>query len=378
MKLKLSSTLTFCVLITLTGIVSAQTPAKDSQLAGKLAAHPLYRDPVFDNPTDPVVVYNAESKRWLMYYTQRRGGSIAQIHGSKIGMAASEDGGATWNYIGTADITYGQDRYPTNYTYWAPEVIWANGKYHMFLAFVPGIFNDWNHPREIGHLTSTDGIKWDTVGKVDLKSNKVIDPCVIQLPDGNWRMFYKNEASANHHIVCYADSPDLYTWEAKGNAVTDRNGEGENCIYFQGKYWLVADTDRPEGQAIWSSDDCTHWTPQDSTLYGSHGDMVVSGGRAWWFYFGGPRVGNINWAVIPGAEPFADAPAPAPATNALASASTNAPALRRFGRRGFSINVVELKAIDGKLMFTNPNLPTYVDLKPDREKKYDKPPTMNK
>jgi len=85
----------------------------------------------------------------------------------------------------------------------------------MFLAFVPGIFNDWNHPREIVHLTSKDGIKWDTVGKLDLKSNKVIDPCVIQLPDSNWRMFYKDEASTNHHIVCYADSPDLNTWEVR-------------------------------------------------------------------------------------------------------------------------------------------------------------------
>ena len=227
----------------------------------------------------------------------------------------------------------------------------------MFLAFVPGIFNDWNHPREIVHLTSKDGIKWDTVGKVDLKSNKVIDPCVIQLPDGNWRMFYKDEASTNHHIVCYADSPDLYTWEAKGNAVTDRNGEGENCIRFKGKYWLLADTDRPEGQAVWFSDDCTHWTPQDSTLYGSHGDMVVSGGRAWWFYFGGQRVGNINWAVIPGAEPFTNAPASGSGEQGF--------------RSGISINVVELKVINGKLMFTNPNQPTYIDLKPEREKKTD-------
>jgi hypothetical protein len=334
----------------ITSLVAAQTPATGVLSAGKIAAHPLYQDPVFDHPTDPVFTYNAESKRWFMYYTQRRGGSIAQIHGTKIGMAASEDGGATWKYLGTADITYGQDRYPTNYTYWAPEVIWVTNKYHMFVVLVPGIFNDWNHPREIGHLTSTDGIKWTTVGKVELKSNKVIDPCVIQLPDGNWRMFYKDEAA--RHIVCYADSPNLYTWEAKGPAVTDRNGEGEKCFHWQGKYWLMADTDRPEGQAVWSSDDCTHWTPQDSTFYGSHGDVVVSGDRAWWFYFGGQPIGKINWAVIPNTEP------------------TNAPSFY-FGepprRRGIDINVVEVKVIDGKLMFTNPGQPTYIDLKPERE-----------
>lgn len=339
------------------GCTTNHGPARNVLPTGKIAARPLYRDPVFDHATDPVVVYNPESKRWLMYYTQRRGGSIALVHGSKIGIAASKDGGATWKYIGTAGITYGQDKYPTNYTYWAPDVIWSNGQYHMFLAFVPGIFNDWNHPREIVHLTSRDGIKWETVGKLDLNSNKVIDPCVIHLPNGDWRMFYKDEA--RQHNVCYADSPDLYHWETRGNAVTDRNGEGENCIRFKGKYWLLADTDRPVGQAVWSSDDCTHWTPQAGTIYGSHGDMVVSGGRAWWFYFGGQRVDHVNWAVVPATNP--------------AYAFTDPPSNERSSRHGLAINVVELKVIDGKLMFTSPNQPTYIDLKPVREKKSDVP-----
>ncbi len=352
MKMKLIFVLG--IFVALVGISRAETAAAP---AGKIAARPLYRDPVFDHPTDPVFTYNSESHRWLMYYTQRRGDGIPLIHGTKIGIAASEVVGASWKYIGTADITYRQDEFPTNYTYWAPEVIWANGKYHMFLAFVPGIFNNWNHPREICHLTSTNGIKWETIGKIDLDSNKVIDPCVIQLPDGTWRMFFKDEARP--HNVCYADSPDLYRWEAKGNAVTDRNGEGEKVFHWQGKYWLLADTDRPWGQAVWSSDDCTHWTPQDSTFYGSHGDVVVSGGRAWWFYFGGQPIGTVHWAVIPGNEPAS--------TNAPAVASTNAPDAERSPRRSISINVVEIKVVDGKLMYTNPNLPTYIDLKPERE-----------
>jgi hypothetical protein len=357
MNLRRSLAILFCASAPL--LLSAQAADTNSPPPGELAPRPLYRDPVYDNPTDPVFTYNEESKRWFMYYTQRRGGSIAQIHGSKIGIAASEDGGATWRYIGTADIIYGQDTHPDDYTYWAPEVIWVTNIYHMFLAYVPGIFNDWNHPREIVHLTSKDGIKWDTVGLLDLESHKVIDPCVIQLPNGDWRMFYKDEARV--HIVCYADSPDLYHWKTKGSAVTDRNGEGEKCIHWQGKYWLLADTDRPEGQAVWSSDDCTHWTPQDSTFYGSHGDIVISGDRAWWFYFGGQRVGNINWAVIPSAVPFTQ-PSPLPSLP-----STNAPGLGRGGRRGLAINVVEIKVIDGKLMFSNPNEPTYIDLKPERE-----------
>lgn len=343
------------------GLVSAQASDIQTHPAGKIAARPLYRDPVFDHPTDPVIVYEPEAKKWFMYYTQRRGDGIPLIHGTKIGMATSEDGGATWKYMGTADITYGQDRCPTNYTYWAPEVLWAYGKYHMFLAFVPGIFSDWGHPREIAHLTSRDGVKWDTVGKVDLHSEKVIDPAIFRMTNGVWRMFYKDEA--RRRTICYADSTDLYHWDVKGNAVTDRNGEGPACFRFGGKYWLLADTDRPEGQAIWSSDDCTHWTPQDSTLYGSHGDVVVSGGRAWWFYFGGQRIGNIHWAVIP-------------STNAPAAAPAEAGDSGARPRHGISINVVELKVIDGKLMYTNPNQPTYIDLKPRREKKTDELPVV--
>ncbi len=312
-----------------------------------------------------MITYNAETKRWLMYYTQRRGGGIALIHGSQIGIAASEDNGATWKYIGTADITYGQKEHPDDYTYWAPEVIWVKNKYHMFFAFVPGIFNDWNHPREIGHLTSTDGLKWETVGKIDLQSDRTIDPCVIQLPDkpdgssGDWRMFYKDEASKTGHIVSYADSPDLYTWQTKGNAVTDRNGEGEKCIHWQGKYFLLADTDRPEGQAVWVSDDATHWTPQDSTIFGSHGDIVINPvtQRAFWFYFGGQRPANQNWAMIPSSQPAV------PAIPTTATAPATAPARGRGpGGGGISINVVELKVIDGKLMYTNPNDPVYIDL----------------
>jgi hypothetical protein len=246
MKRDLSRCLAICCAIASSGLILAQTPAANPHPAGKIAARPLYRDPVFDNPTDPVIVFNAESKRWLMYYTQRRGASIAEIHGSKIGIAASEDNGATWKYIGTADITYGQDEHPADYTYWAPDVIWVKDSYHMFLAYVPGIFSNWNHPREIVHLTSKDGLKWDTIGKVDLKSGKVIDPCLIQIPNGDWRMFYKDEARP--HTLCYADSHDLNQWEVKGNAVTNRNGEGPVCIRFQGKYWLLADTDMPDGQ----------------------------------------------------------------------------------------------------------------------------------
>src|ERR1035441_8271488 len=81
---------------------------------------PLYRDPPFDAPTDPVFCFNAEQNKWFMYYTARRATAadapgVPWIHGSNIGMAESSDGGATWTYRGIADIHYGKDAHPTDY-----------------------------------------------------------------------------------------------------------------------------------------------------------------------------------------------------------------------------------------------------------------------
>lgn len=304
---------------------SSAKPSQSDKPSGKIAPRPLYRDPPFDAPTDPVLCFNAEANKWYMYYTARRATAdnapgVQWVHGSNIGMAESSDGGATWTYKGTTEISYGKDQHPNDTTYWAPEVIWANGTYHMFLSFVPGIFSDWNHPRQIVHLTSKDGAKWDTIGPIDLKSDRVIDACVIQLAGGGWRMWYKDER--REKSLSYANSPDLMKWETQGNAVTDYNGEGAKVVHWKGKYWLIADC-WSKGQRVWSSEDCLNWKPQDGLLIGSHGDVVVSGGRAWWFYFG------------PG--------------------------------RRTAIQAVELSVIEGKLVSGDPAQPTYIDLKPERE-----------
>ena len=239
-----------------------------------------------------MLCFNAEQNKWFMYYTARRGTAtdapgVTWIHGTNIGMAESADGGATWTYRDLADIGYGKDAHPTDYTYWAPEVIWVEGTYHMFLTYVPGIFNDWGHPREIVHLTSKDGVKWDALGRVDLQSDRTIDACVIQLPDGTWRMWYKDERKEKS--LSYADSTDLKKWEPKGNAVTDFNGEGPKVIHWKGRYWLIADC-WVNGMRVWSSDDCTNWKLQEQPLFGSHGWSVQwpyeswDIRRSWWIW----------------------------------------------------------------------------------------------
>ena len=126
----------------------ASGPAADGLApapTGRVASKPLYRDPIHDGAADPVVVYNRQEHKWFMLYTNRRANvtnapGVSWVHGTRIGIAESADGGATWRYRGVADIPYGEG----DYSYWAPEVLWHSNRYHMFLTFVPGMHTDWS------------------------------------------------------------------------------------------------------------------------------------------------------------------------------------------------------------------------------------------
>jgi len=263
--------------------------------AARAAAKPLFRDPVYDGAADPVLVWNRADRKWNMFYTNRRASApnlpgVSWVHRTRIGIAQSADRGATWQYAGTAEIDYGKP----DYTHWAPDIVDYQGVYHMFLSVVPGIFNDWNAPRDIVHLTSSDLRKWKYESTLDLGSDRVIDPSLIQLAGGTWRMWYKNERAKDGSLY-YADSPDLYHWTSKGNAIPGVSGEGPKIFRWQDRYWMIADV--WDGLAAFSSPDCLHWTRQPDNLLkepgaaptdrakGGHPDVVVSGGRAYLFYF---------------------------------------------------------------------------------------------
>ncbi len=268
--------------------VQAQSPE------GIAAPKPLYRDPIYDGAADPVLVWNQTEKKWFMFYTNRRANvpgldGVTWVHGTRIGIAESADG-THWKYRDTADIQYRPD---TGYTHWAPEVMEANGLYHMFLTYVPGVFTDWKHPRHIIHLTSKDLLHWQYKSTLPLASEKVIDACIFRMPDESWRLWYNNESDKKS--IYYADSKDLETWTDHGKAVGDRSGEGPKVFAWKGFYWMVVDN--WAGLGVYRSTDLTRWEkqpdrlletpgtgPEDGSI-GGHPDVVVSGGRAWVYYF---------------------------------------------------------------------------------------------
>lgn len=266
--------------------------------AADTAPKPLYRDPVFDGAADVSIVYDRAAKLWKMFYTNRRAtmrlpdpADVAWVHGTAIGIATSGDG-VHWRYQGTADFP----KACTDVTSWAPEVMYENGIYHMWLTVVPGIFHRWGAPgaeARIVHLTSTDLAKWECESTVKLDTGRMIDPTVMKLGQG-YRMWYKDERAGSRILA--ADSRDLRTWTKVGNEPVDpTRGEGPKAFRFKGYYWLIVDV--WDGLMVLRSDDALRWTEQPGYILGKpgqnatdrhkgqHADVVVDGDRAFIYYF---------------------------------------------------------------------------------------------
>lgn len=257
---------------------------------------PLYRDPIYDGPTDPVVIYNKEEKCFWMLYTQRRPSEfnlgVSTIHGTKIGVASSIDG-VRWLYRGTLP---GLEFEPGENTFWAPEVIYAKGKYHMYVSYVRGIPTDWNWERHILHYSADNLWDWNYESRLELSSNRVIDACVYEIEAGIYKMWYKDEV--NNSYTYTAISKDLYNWEVGGPEITDVAHEGPNVFEFGGKIWMI--TDFWNGLGVYSSADFKNWERKSDILdkpgirhwddeIGHHADVVVSGEEAYIFYFVHPK-----------------------------------------------------------------------------------------
>ena len=255
---------------------------------------PLFCDPIYNGAADPVVIWNSQENAWWMFYTNRRAYGLnigfSFMHGTDIGIASSTDGGLSWLYRGTAQ---GLCYEPGRNTYWAPEIIEHEGVYHMYVSYVKGIPQNYDCGRDILHYTSRDLWNWTFESKLNLSSDRVIDACVIRLPDGHFKMWYKDERQ--NSCTCCADSRDLFNWEYRGVAADDCCQEGPNVFALGGYYWMIADV--WDGLAVYRSEDLTVFTRQEENILrgsgtrdtdrsnGSHADVFAVDGKAYIVYF---------------------------------------------------------------------------------------------
>ncbi len=317
---------------------------------GVLAPKPVFRDPVYDGAADPMVIWNPLISKWWMFYTNRRATmtnlpGVSWVFGTPIGIAESNDG-ANWKYIGTANFNDLPDECggKDSATLWAPDIVLGDdGKWHMYLSIVPGIDVKWGLPGFISHLSSTNLRDWKYESRLTQLGTQVIDADILKMPDGMWRMYYKDQRGYSHINV--TESKDLYSWSAPKEALKIR-GEGPIAFQWKDYYWLIIDT--WNGQTVHRSKDGNTWevqpgsplmpddegTGKDDIPNALHANVVISNNRVFMYYFTHP--GRI------GADKNKDG----------------------YEQRRTSIQVVELKLNEAGWLTANRNEPTYVKLSP--------------
>jgi hypothetical protein len=268
---------------------------------------PIYRDELWQGASDPAVIENETTGEWWMFYTQRRAvleaPGVEWVHGSRIGVAVSADGGASWQYRGQVE-GLDPDGEGLN-THWAPEVVRFGGEYHMYLTWIAGTPDTWaGHERHIVHFVSDDLATWRRIGRVDVGSDFAIDAAVARTPDGLLRLWFKNESAGS--TTWSAVSDDGYGWVPEGLVIDGTPHEGPNVFELGGWWWLVVDEWR--GLAVYRSSDGVQWQRQSSLLLaepgadpldrqvGRHADVVVGTQSAVVFYFTHPGFDGVELA----------------------------------------------------------------------------------
>lgn len=254
---------------------------------------PIFRDPIYDGAADPTVVWNGKEKAWYILYTQRRANQqtpgVSWCYGSKIGIAKSTDAGRSWDYVG---VCKGLDRGLQAETFWAPHVFEANGKFHMFVVYIPKIpFMNWGGKGRISHYTSKDLENWKFDGDVDVKSDNVIDPGVVQLRDGRWLMVFRDDNAGVR--TAKITSTDLKTWTRLPSVTGDRTHEAPVILFWKDKYWLFVD--EWHGLGVYESDNGIDYKynnlildkpgkRSDDGFFGGHPGVARAGDKAFVFY----------------------------------------------------------------------------------------------
>ncbi|TLM83290.1 glycoside hydrolase [Pseudarthrobacter sp. NamE2] len=247
------------------GAPSEQTPALPPLRADAFTVP--YRDPVWDGPTDPILVADHRKGEWVLFYTQRRATEpgltgVEWVHGTAIGAARSSDGGATWRYQGTVDgLVPPGTELPA--TLWAPDVVRIGDQWIMYLSVLGGRRTGWTGNASIVQFASPDLDHWEYLGAIDLDSTRVIDAAVARCGDGRYRLWYKDETRDSNTYSAVSGTPqDPASWVVEGVAIPGRPHEGPKVFRMDGTFWMVVDEWRGQG-VFRSPDGAGNWTRQE-------------------------------------------------------------------------------------------------------------------
>ncbi|MFM9911076.1 MAG: hypothetical protein ACKVOW_17175 [Chitinophagaceae bacterium] len=168
----------------------------------------------------------------------------------------------------------------------------------MLVSYIKGVYEDWGGERKIFHYTSKDLRVWEPVKATGLSG--CIDASVFQLPNGSWKMWFKNEEKGSFTYA--AISNDLINWKLlEKPEVDNRHHEAPIVFFWKNSYWMVTDPTYEEytGLDVFSSTDALHWKYNNTILnkpgirpddidQGRHPDVKVVNGKAYIFYFTHP------------------------------------------------------------------------------------------
>lgn len=268
---------------------------------------PLFIDSNYHGSCDPEVIYNPADSAWYIYYTARKGNQENTFLGTPLGVIRSKNL-VDWQFMGYCKFDGIGGKKDASETFWAPAIIAANEKLHMFVTWKPDtlpVLGAWGGPGKIVHYETSlqnpvDG--WTKVGDMHDSTMNSLD-ATVYFDEGIYHVWFKgkeNKSKKNelHHLV----SKDLYNWEAAGFSKSDvfnaaaSGSDFEEAPYvfdWKGAKWLI--TDPHDGLFVYKGYDGDKWkfqgtilkdggTRKMDTSMARHCSVAVVDGRAFIFY----------------------------------------------------------------------------------------------